>query len=446
MASQINLSAQDVSISILGILDAGVSAQSVEEANRLLQLNHDKWHIFFRDVTGHNHIAHSILTCLALGAEPGDIQRAYDDGEATQRARPEIDEKIAEQLHNDEKLGEVIGTCNLYSTTLAFFQREIDKHGCKQVVIDFVFSRTPLAEKMLVKMYEGMYHSLIHLGLGVEFEQPGIIAEALAQATAHEDGHISKLLFASEALANTQEFPERPKSLMELVGEVRNNKIIYEAPRFEDRWNRMRNGVMDQASGELAPIAAQFRIRPQDLERRTAEMISVSAYIAGASQRPGRKRKIDFFLMHTLTSSIFFSVFIKQDWIKLEDRIRLVEWKGRLDLAFYAFCRCPDLYEEAITMYSDDYTKNMNWTELYAVVNKEHDDGHVAKFVRALRNGEGAVKPYEEGEWSGYFPVKGDMWVKMARMALDSTRDMHTDFKWIMGTGFDQAWARPDLK
>jgi hypothetical protein len=117
-----------------------------------------------------------------------------------------------------------------------------------------------------------------------------------------------------------------------------------------------------------------------------------------------------------------------------------------LDLAFYAFCRCPDLYEEAITMYSDDYTKNMNWTELYAVVNKEHDDGHVAKFVRALRNGEGAVKPYEEGEWSGYFPVKGDMWVKMARMALDSTRDMHTDFKWIMGTGFDQAWARPDLK
>jgi hypothetical protein len=299
---------------------------------------------------------------------------------------------------------------------------------------------------MLVKMYEGMYHSLIHLGLGVEFEQPGIIAEALAQATAHEDGHISKLLFASEALANTQEFPERPKSLMELVGEVRNNKIIYEAPRFEDRWNRMRDGVMDQASGELAPIAAQFRIRPQDLERRTAEMISVSAYIAGASQRPGRKRKIDFFLMHTLTSTIFFSVFIKQDWIKLEDRIRLVEWKGRLDLAFYAFCRCPDLYEEAITMYSDDYTKNMNWTELYAVVNKEHDDGHVAKLVRALRNGEGAVKPYEEGEWSGYFPVKGDMWVKMARMALDSTRDMHTDFKWIMGTGFDQAWARPDLK
>jgi hypothetical protein len=37
--------------------------------------------------------------------------------------------------------------------------------------------------------------------------------------------------------------------------------------------------------------------------------------MAGASQRPARKRKIDFFYMHTLTSSIFFSVLIKQDWI-----------------------------------------------------------------------------------------------------------------------------------
>jgi hypothetical protein len=442
MASRIALSLENVGI--LG--DAAVLSQSLQEANRLLQVNHDKWHIFFRDVTGHNHIAHSILTCLALGAEPSDIQRAYDDSEVTQRAIPEVDHTILEQLRDDEKLGEMIGTCNLYTTFLVFFQGEIDKHGWKQVVTKYVFSRTPLAEKMLVKMYESAYHPLIHLGLGIEFEQPGIIAEALAQAGCHEDGHISKILFGSEAVADTQDHPEKPKSLVELLSEVRNNKTIYEAPRWEERWNRMRNGIMDRASGELAPIAAQFRIRPEDLERRTAEMISAATYIAAASQRPGRKRKIDFFLMHAVTSSIFFTVLIKQDWIKLEDRIRLVEWKGRLDLAFYAFCHCPILYKEAITEYYDDYTKNMNWTELYAAVNKEHDDGHVAKFVRALRNGENAVKPYEDGDSSDYFPVKGEMWVKIARMALNSTRDLRTEFKWIQGTGFDEAWTRPDLQ
>ncbi|KDN69903.1 hypothetical protein CSUB01_09291 [Colletotrichum sublineola] len=234
-------------------------------------------------------------------------------------------------------------------------------------------------------MYEGMYYSLIYLGLGIEFKQPAIIAEALAQAATHEDGYISGLLFSSETLA-------------------------------------------------------------EDLERRTAEMISFSAYVAGASQRPARKGKIDFFLMYVVTSSIFFSITNKQSWIAMKDRLRLVEWKGRLDLAFYAFCCCPDICSEAIIEYYDDFTEEMDWKQLYAAVNKEHDDGHVAKFIRALRNGEEAAKAYEEGIWSAYFPVKGDMWLKLARMSLGSTRGMPVELKWIIGMGFDEAWAIPDLE
>ncbi|KAL4942085.1 hypothetical protein BDV06DRAFT_170062 [Aspergillus oleicola] len=65
-------------------------------------------------------------------------------------------------------------------------------------------------------------------------------------------------------------------------------------------------------------------------------MISVCANLVGSVLRPDRKRKLDFFIMHAVTSSIFCRVLIRQDWIKLEDRRRLVEWKGRLDLAWYA--------------------------------------------------------------------------------------------------------------
>ena len=61
-------------------------------------------------------------------------------------------------------------------------------------------------------------------------------------------------------------------------------------------------------------------------------MISTYTYFAGAAQREGRKRKIDFFYIHNVTSSIFFTVLIRQDWIKLEDHVRLVEWKASLDL------------------------------------------------------------------------------------------------------------------
>jgi hypothetical protein len=450
MTSQFTLSPQHIMSSLGAATEPAVSAESVTQANRLLQLNHDKWHIFFRDVTGHNHTAHSILTALALGASSSELERAYTDTEAIQRPIPAVDSQLVAQLcADDQALGPQLGRCDLYATFLAFFQTQINTHGWQSVVTKYVFSRTPLAEKLLIKMYEGMYHSLIHLGLGIEFAQPGIIAEALAQAASHEDGHINRLLFGVEAAITADAaVPPQPKSLLQLVSEVRAHPSIWADLRFGDRWNRMRDSIMDDAVvEELTPIAAQFRITPEALARRTAEMISTAAYLAGASQRSGRKRKIDFFLMHTVTASLFFSVFTAQEWIPLADRIRLVEWKGRLDLAFYAFCNCPELDGSAVTEYVDDFTREMDWAALYAAVNKEHDDGHVAKFMRALRNGEEVAKPYEEDEeWARYFPVNGEMWVKLARMALETTRQSPPDLKWILGTGFNEAWLRPDLQ
>ncbi|EEQ33878.1 hypothetical protein McanMca71_002921 [Microsporum canis] len=429
-----------------GILgDTTVHSGSIIEANRLLQKNHEEWHMFFRDRAGHNHIAHSILTCLALGAAPEDIHRAYDDGVGIQRPIPEVDPTTVERLSNEEFFYETLGEIAQYTSFLDFFQHQIDEHGWKVTVNKYIFSRTRVAEKMLARLYEGAYHPIIHLGLGIEFQQPVIIAEALAQAAAHDDSHISKLFEACEAQAAISYPPKNPKSLIQLLQETQANDIIRTAPRWEDFGNKMRDGVVGRANMEMAFIASQFTIKPEELERRTAEMISTCAYMAGASQRPGRKTKIDFFYMHTLTSSIFFSVLIKQDWIKLEDKVRLVEWKGRLDLAWYVVSGSAQLYEDAVTKYHDDFSAGMGWKELYAAVNKEHDDGHVAKTIRALKNGQEASRPFEEG-FADSFPVKGDMWLKIARMALDTTKDWPTDQKFVNFTGFDMGWKiRPDL-
>jgi hypothetical protein len=35
---------------------------SVEAANRMLQKTRDEFHALYRDVSGHNHMAHSVLT------------------------------------------------------------------------------------------------------------------------------------------------------------------------------------------------------------------------------------------------------------------------------------------------------------------------------------------------------------------------------------------------
>ena len=440
-ASQVRLSTEH-----LGIFHtADIPAESLEEANRLLQKNHEEYHMFFRDKAGHNHIAHSLLTCLALGASPSDLQRAFDDGVPIQRPIPEVDYQLVRELSDEGKFYETIGQITQYTSFLVFFQQQIEEKGWRSVVTEYCFSRSRVAEVMLARLYEGAYHPIIHLGLGIEFEQPSIVAEALAQAAAHDSSNIGTFFLNSEQEASISYPSKRPKPLIELLREVRANDAIRRAPRWEDFGNKMRDGVLGRAGQEITTLAAQFCIKPEELERRTAEMISNCAYFAGAAQRPDRKRKIDFFYMHAVTSSIFFTVLIRQPWISTEDKIRLVEWKGRLDLAWYAVSGCAELHIEDVNDYKDAASAGMDWSDLFRVVNTEHDDGHVAKFIRALKNGEEVARPFERGEWAEAFPVNGDMWLKIARMALDTTKDWPTETKWVVFTGFDQGWKRPDL-
>ncbi|KFY10106.1 hypothetical protein V491_07809 [Pseudogymnoascus sp. VKM F-3775] len=439
----IRLSPSNVGI----IKGADLPQSSLEECNRLLQKNHEEYHMFFRDTAGHNHIVHSLLTILALGANPQELQDRYNDGVPIQRKIPDVDNALLEKLADAEVFSNTLGQITQYHTFLEFFRREIATKGWKEVVQEYVFARTKVADTILARMYEGAYHPIIHLGLGIEFQQPSIIAEALAQAATHDNSNIETLFHNAESEAAIVYPTAKPKPMIQLIHEIHGNETIRNAPRWSDFGNKMRDGIIGRAGEEMQSLAAQFRIRKdeKELERRTAEMISTCAYFAGAAQHEGRKRKIDFFYMHSVTSSIFFTVLIRQDWIKLEDRVRLVEWKVRLDLAWYAVSGCPPLDGNAISSYSNSESDGIEWAELFSAVNKEHDDGHAAKFIRALKNGEHVSSEFEQGEWEAYFPMKGDMWLRLARMCQDTTKNLPTDLKWVMFTGFDQPWKRPDL-
>lgn len=442
------MAATPIRLSHAGILKiADIHPGSLEECSQLLQKNHELYHMFFRDTAGHNHIVHSLLTILSLGASPQELKDRYDDGVPIQRPIPDIDNVLLKQLSDRETFYATLGQVTQYHTFLEFFKCEIAAKGWKEVVQEYVFARTKVADSMLARMYEGAYHPIIHLGLGVEFEQPSLVAEALAQAASHDNSNIEILFQNAEREAAIVYPTSMPKPMIQLIHEVRANETIRNAPRWSDFGNKMRDGIIGRAGEEMQSIAAQFRIKEdeKELERRTAEMISTCAYFAGAAQHEGRKRKIDFFYMHTVTSSIFFTVLIRQDWISLRDRVRLVEWKARLDLAWYAVCGCAVLDGNAIATYSNPESDGLDWTELFSAVNKEHDDGHAAKFIRALKNGEQVAGEFEHSEWADYFPMKGDMWLRLARMCQDTTKNLPTDLKWVPFTGFEQPWKRPDL-
>ncbi|KKY37360.1 hypothetical protein UCDDA912_g02633 [Diaporthe ampelina] len=410
--------------------------------------------MYFRDIAGMNHISHSLLSCLALGATPDDLQARYQDEGVNQRPMPPIDAELLEKMYCDvEVLYANLCVKPLYQTFLRLFERLIEERGWKAVVQEHLFSRTKIAERMLASMFDGLYHPFIHLGLGVEFQLPGLVAEALAQAASNDDSHLPKLFGACETAAATTgavAVPARQKSLLDLMHEVRANDRIRNAPQWSDLGLKLKNGLVGRACDDFAQVAGQFTIEKTEeaLARRTAEMISTVAFVSGAAQQKGRKTKIDFFVMHSVTSSIFASVMGQQcDWISLEDRIRLMEWKARTDLAWYAVAGSPELDGSYVSEYGGQASQNSGeWSDIFMAVVKEHDDGHAAKFIRALKNGELVGRQYEkDSTWAGYFPMKGDMWLKLANMCQDTTTNRPINTKWVMFTGFPEAWTRPDL-
>lgn len=436
-SSQVRLSPDHLGI-VRGARE--IASGSLETANRLLQQNHDEHHIFFRDFAGHNHTVHNLLTSLALGATPAELQSAFEDNLPGQRPLPPADEEVIRSFCDGAKIYEKIGDMTQYTNYLIFFERLIEERGWKDVVNEYCFSRSKVANAILIRMFDGAFHPIIHLGLGIEFEQASIIAEGLAQAAVHDHLGTDPFFLDAEKLAHDSAYEKH--NLADLLSQTRANDSIRTAARWDDiAVTKMKVGVLGRSLKEMTQVAARFRVAPEEVEERTAEMLSCCAYMAGAGQRAGKARQIDFFYMHDVTSSIFLTVLTRQPWIKTEDKARLVEWKGRLDLAWYASCGSPALDGRNISEYEGGSADGMDWDELYKAIHAMHDDGHVAKFVRALKNGEEVCRPLASKDGEA-FPVKGDMWLRLARMAYSVTVNRKPEQKWIFFTGFDQAWEK----
>ncbi|CAG8960199.1 hypothetical protein HYFRA_00012717 [Hymenoscyphus fraxineus] len=339
------------------IIQGSKSAQvdSIKTANRLLQKNHDQHHIWWRDFAGHNHAAHNVLTRLALGANIPELELGFKPNvELGQRPPPPVDEATVAELATEEGFHNHLSDVKQYANYLAFFEREIDAKGWKEVIQEYCFSRSRTADTILARRFDGAFHPLIHLGLAVEFEQPSILAEALAQATTDANLNV-QIFFAnaeSETAKSTQTLTEE-RPLVELIHEARANETIRNSAHWEDMQFKMKNGVLKRAEKEIAALAAQFRVTAENLERRAAEMISCCAYFAGAAQR--HELNVDF-----------------------------------------------------IKNYRPQVSAGWEWEELYKHANADYDDGHVVKFVRALKNGEEVARSFEDGQWGHVFPVKGD--------------------------------------
>ncbi|OJD33030.1 uncharacterized protein BKCO1_3400021 [Diplodia corticola] len=431
---------------------APLRKDSAEKASELLQENHTKHHIYFNSEGFHNHIVHHLLTLYALGAPPSSIQAAYDANRTYQRPPVAVHPRVAADLSSRSTFAAHLGDEAYYGDYLAHFSAELEAKGVRAVLSEYLFARDERADDLLVRTFAGFLHPLIHVGFGVEFAQPAVVAEGLAQAATH-DAWIGKFLLGAEEVAE-----ERKESgeadygvrLVQLLEEIRGNEKTAGAARWEDP-NRLRDGVIKRAGKEMCEIAAKWVVngdgaeRERELERKTAEMIDASVFFTAAAQRPPHTHKMDFFYMHSTNSSVFFTSFLTSPLFPADARARLLEWKGRFDLGNYASRGAPKLLPAELVDYRLPSYANGGWQQLIDHVNGlTDDDGHVSKMLRAVANGAQACDALSQEERRGFAVNGQEVWRRAAAMGLDGTQAGGP--AWVRSCGFEQAWAEVPVR
>lgn len=161
-----------------------LNAQSAAKASQVLQENHEIHDITFNDAGFHNHIVHGVLTAYALGAEPVMIQKLYEENSSYQRKPPLVDQDVVKQLSDPVYFKKRLNPnqAKMYPNYRDYFKIKMKQSSWQNVIDEHVFKGDERANVMFHRLFAGLFHPLIHLGFGIEFQQPAIMAEALGQA------------------------------------------------------------------------------------------------------------------------------------------------------------------------------------------------------------------------------------------------------------------------
>lgn len=126
---------------------------------------------------------------------------------------------------------------------------------------------------------------------GLEFAQPAIIGQALAQAVVQGDDFSS--LFAK---VDAQKGSLPQQSVVDLLETVHTDQPgLVAAATPPDRYDIF--SITSRAPDALAAYLARIKVN-EDLEEALDEMIHIHAYtVLAAAFKAGRKPKLDFFLV-----------------------------------------------------------------------------------------------------------------------------------------------------
>ncbi|KFA48125.1 hypothetical protein S40293_09287 [Stachybotrys chartarum IBT 40293] len=435
MGSAFKISVPADNSGLLGCKQDGAAAAKVSE---LLQRDLEHHHCFFNMDGFHNHIPHHLLSLYGTGSTPAAIQHAYDVNASYQNAVKEPRSHVVQELQRDwtANAPKYLGKGSYYTEFLRFFQLEAEEKGWQGVLLEYVFADDEGSKDMLGRLYAGFLHPMIQLMYGIEWQQPALVASGLAQAAVHKNALAAFFAAADAAAATRPDGTTAP--VADLLEAVRSNEKLVGSVRWADA-NRLYDGVLGRAMDEAVAVGSRVKVRPEELEERTAEMVHTAAWMAAVTVfRPPHIPKFDFFLIHHLNVTPIFLSINSASWIPLAAKVRLLEWKMRLDVLQYVARGCPPPRPDLVRAYEPrDGTPPA--AEPEDLLPRFHalpdDDGHAVKVARALLVAQRLSRDYAGRPW---LRVTGDMWVRMHHILWDSVDGQGS--RWVRSAGFEEAW------
>ncbi|ODN80020.1 hypothetical protein L202_03881 [Cryptococcus amylolentus CBS 6039] len=408
----------------------GLSSESTKVAREVLEENNRGYDIYESRRFAHNHFPHSLLTRYALGAPPHLLRKTWEhdkshlvslDPRAPDRKDVNAD-KLPDKIDRGN-WGTFLGNKEYYSLYLPFFHSEIARLGSQGALIEYVFSpqanwepftpsaysstgkqSKPKTPNMLNRLMAGALHPMIHVGFGLEFVDPIVLAEGLAEAAIHPDSLITP--FISPSLTQSwltspvpSPSPSSPApSLAELYTALVNNPTLKPVPYNPDSMinDQLLSAVSDGRGEALVGLVEGWEVPlKEDYEgeggkfRWEGLMRDVGVFttlLACGTGRKGYEPRVDFFLMHALTSSIFIPAYLP---LLTPPQIRAFLKTYLLVLFQIAISRGRPALNPDLIMSYDLYTSSDS------DVGSKQDEGKEGKKIKSL------LDPSPAGEGKG---------------------------------------------